>query len=334
MSKKKTTEQFKQEVYDLVGDEYTLASKYVNARTKVNIVHNKCGYKDWWVTPHNFLTGKRCPKCSGNIIGSQDSFAKYVKDKTKGEWYLSDEMPYKNNHTKVKLIHKDCGYPKLITPKSFRQNGIKCKYCIKQKKDKKLKQQQAINNKLYGGLTKKQFDQRQRLAESRRYSIDGVKELINKLGCGDYVLVSNRYVDYKKPLRIKHLKCGRVFPMSLDKFKSGHRCIFCKQSHGEELIDIVLRKYKLSYDYGYVLPNGLHLDFYLPQLHLAIEYDGIQHYEPREFFGGYGYYTKLHQHDLEKTQYCKKHHITLVRIPYTVTSFDDIKNTLAFYINL
>lgn len=333
MSKKKTTEQFKQEVYDLVGDEYTVASEYVNARTKVNIVHNKCGYKDWWVTPHNFLTGKRCPKCCGNIAGSQSSFGQYVKDKTKGDWYLSDAIPYKNNHTKVKLIHNECGNYKLITPKSFRQNGITCKYCTKKKKEKKLKQQQAINNKLYGGLTKKQFNQRRHLAESRRYSIGEVKDLVNKLGCGDYVLVSNEYVDYRKPLKIKHLRCGRVFHMTLDKFKSGHRCTFCRQSHGEELIDIVLRKYKVSYNYGYILPNGLHLDFYVPLLRLAIEYDGIQHYNPREFFGGWEYYIKLHQHDLEKDKYCKDNHITLVRIPYTVTCIDDITRILASYIN-
>ena len=121
--------------------------------------------------------------------------------------------------------------------------------------------------------------------------------------------------------------------MSLDKFRSGHCCLFCRQSHGEELIDVVLRKYGVSYKYGYVLPNGLHLDFYLPQLHLAIEYDGIQHYEPREFFGGYGYYIKLHKHDLEKNQYCKNHHITLIRIPYTVNNIDDVVNILASYIN-
>ena len=334
MTRRKTDKEFKQEVYDLVGDEYTVASRYKNARTKVNIIHNKCGYKDWWVTPHNFLSGKRCPKCSGNINLDQNRFNYLVNKQTNGEWYLSNDIKYKNNHTKVKLVHKKCNNYKLITPKSFRQNGIKCKYCIDQDKRNKEEQQQAINNKLYGGLTKKQFNQRKQLAKNKKRSLSEVKNLIKQLGRGDYELVSSSYVKYTKPLEIKHLRCNRTFPMSLDKFVSGHRCLFCKQSHGEELIDQVLHELNLSYSYGYILHNKLHLDFYLPQLHLAFEYDGIQHYKPREFFGGQDYYDKLHQHDLEKDRYCKEHGIKLVRIPYTVNKIKDIKKIISYYINL
>ena len=59
----KTLGQFKQEVYDLVGDEYTVLGEYVDTNTKIRMKHNKCGYDDWKVTPSNFLRGRRCPKC-------------------------------------------------------------------------------------------------------------------------------------------------------------------------------------------------------------------------------------------------------------------------------
>lgn len=60
------TNAIKKRIKKLVGDEYTLASDYRDATTKVNIVHNKCGYKDWWVLPNDFFHGSRCPRCNAS----------------------------------------------------------------------------------------------------------------------------------------------------------------------------------------------------------------------------------------------------------------------------
>ena len=55
MSRRKTIEEFKQGVYNLVGNEYTVKSNtYVNAHTKLLIRHNKCGY-EWKVTPFSLI---------------------------------------------------------------------------------------------------------------------------------------------------------------------------------------------------------------------------------------------------------------------------------------
>jgi len=48
--KRKTHEEFIQEVYDLVGNEYTVLGKYINATTKILIRHNTCGH-EYVVTP-------------------------------------------------------------------------------------------------------------------------------------------------------------------------------------------------------------------------------------------------------------------------------------------
>ena len=37
-----TTEEFKKEVFNLVGDEYILKSDYINNKTKVKILHTNC----------------------------------------------------------------------------------------------------------------------------------------------------------------------------------------------------------------------------------------------------------------------------------------------------
>lgn len=60
---KKTTEQFKQEVYNIVKDEYTVIGEYQGTNKKLLIRHNSCG-NEWMITPSKFLLGRRCPLCN------------------------------------------------------------------------------------------------------------------------------------------------------------------------------------------------------------------------------------------------------------------------------
>ena len=59
---KKTTEEFKAEIFNLVGDEYQVLGEYINATTKIGMLHKKCLNK-YEVTPRNFSMGNRCPFC-------------------------------------------------------------------------------------------------------------------------------------------------------------------------------------------------------------------------------------------------------------------------------
>lgn len=47
-----------------------------------------------------------------------------------------------------------------------------------------------------------------------------------------------------------------------------------------------------------------------------IEYDGIQHFEPVEYFGGQKQFERQQLHDKIKDDYCKEQGIKLIRIPY------------------
>lgn len=57
MVRRKTHEEFVKEVYDLVGDEYSVLGHYTRSSEKLEIQHNICGHK-WFITPNNFLKGK------------------------------------------------------------------------------------------------------------------------------------------------------------------------------------------------------------------------------------------------------------------------------------
>lgn len=59
---KRTHEEFVNELYSLVGNEYTILNKYINSKTKVLLRHEKCG-NEYLVTPPSFLSGNRCPYC-------------------------------------------------------------------------------------------------------------------------------------------------------------------------------------------------------------------------------------------------------------------------------
>lgn len=66
----KTTEEFKQELFDLIGEEYILEDEYINNHTKVNFRHKICGHI-WNTTPSEILKGYRCVHCYGNKLLSQ-----------------------------------------------------------------------------------------------------------------------------------------------------------------------------------------------------------------------------------------------------------------------
>lgn len=69
----------------------------------------------------------------------------------------------------------------------------------------------------------------------------------------------------------------------------------------------------------------LRFDIYIPQLKIAIELDGIQHFKPIDFFGGKEYYKNIKKRDQIKNKYCKSHNISLLRIPYIYDSEENIK---------
>ena len=55
-----------------------------------------------------------------------------------------------------------------------------------------------------------------------------------------------------------------------------------------------------------------HLDIYLPQINVAIEFQGEQHFEPVEFFGGIDGYKSTIERDIRKKNLCKKNKCELI----------------------
>lgn len=65
------------------------------------------------------------------------------------------------------------------------------------------------------------------------------------------------------------------------------------------------------------LEGGLELDVHLPDLELALEYQGQQHYHPIRAWGGLPALRKTQERDARKADLCREQGVTLVRVEYT-----------------
>lgn len=101
-----------------------------------------------------------------------------------------------------------------------------------------------------------------------------------------------------------------------------------RASRAEIKIQEILENAGLNYQMEYSFPDltarsgrELRFDFAVfdddNDLEFLIEYQGIQHYQPKSIFGGVQGLRNQQFNDMQKREYCKKHGIILVVIPYT-----------------
>jgi len=101
-----------------------------------------------------------------------------------------------------------------------------------------------------------------------------------------------------------------------------------KASRGEITICEILTQNGMVFKEEYSFPDlvsatnvPLRFDFCVfdddGDIDFLIEYQGIQHYQPKSKFGGLAGLAKQQYHDMQKREYCKKHNLKLVIIPYT-----------------
>ncbi len=296
MARKKTDTEFMKEVYDLVGNEYTFLDSYVNARTKIKVKHNKCG-NEYLVRPHDFLQGSRCPQCATEVKKKTNAqFKKEVYDLVGNEYNFLE--PYTNNYTKIKVRHNKCGNTYKVAPYHF-LNGIRCHICSS-------KAQRKLNT---------QFK----------------KEVYDLVG-NEYTFLDS-YVNTRTKIRVKHNMCGNIYKVKPTAFINGSRCPYCNSPKGELIISKILNKLSISYESQKTFDDlkdkdCLSYDFYIPSQSILIEYQGLQHYEPVDYFGGNNKFKIQQKHDKMKLDYAKANNYNLIAVPYTEDTFIKIKKYL------
>lgn len=79
---------------------------------------------------------------------------------------------------------------------------------------------------------------------------------------------------------------------------------------------VFIRQYKIKNPYKSLNRDNFIVDFYIPEINTIIEYDGEQHYQSIDHFGGYEKFVERVYRDRCLEDYCRDNNIKLLRIPY------------------
>ena len=272
---------------------------YVNNRTVVCIVDNsidpKTGekYGEFWVTPSNFLKGRKNPcRRNENISRSkrfnQDDFINRCRKVHDGENLDYSQVVYKGAHEKIFIIDNDINpntgeiYGGYWQEANSHLRG--CKHPLKAI---------ALQAQTMSDTTENFILKAMKIHEGKGYSYDKVA-----------------YVNNRTKVIITCPKHGD-FLISPDNFLAGKGCPVCGYHLSKAEVEIynyvcdvvgkdcVVRNDKKVID-------GKELDIYIPSRKIAIEYNGLR-WHTEDFGKGRNYH-------LQKLQECQEKGITLLQI--------------------
>ena len=277
--------------------DYSLV-EYKNNKTKVIISCPKHGiFKQ---RPNEHMSGQGCPGCKKDKLSelrkfTNSNFLNFAKN-IHGEKYDYSLVKYNGTDIKVKIICDKHGVFEQRPHNHLKGQG--CPIC-------------NIEN----------------LANDKRLLVNDVINISSDIHNNKY---DYSLVDYKNNKTKIKIICPihGEFKQSPIIHMIGSGCPKCNTSKGEKNIIKYLTKNKINYIHqktfdGCKYKNKLHFDFYLPEFNLAIEFDGEQHFNPIDFFGGIKEFEKLNIKDSIKNNFCIKNDIYLLRVPYY--KIDDIE---------
>ena len=328
--------------------EYPYIPDKINSHEIVDILYNGILYKQRVVK--HILLG-RCPE-KNTPAKTQDEFIKKCKEMW-GDKYDYSLTKYKNANNKIKVIYDGIVYEQCaqshisgMAPEIHMNHNSFIKYAKDKwgdKYDYSLVVYEHCKNKVkikYNGYIYEQTpEQHLKCApENIRLSVKKTTE--------QFIIEANQVHDnkysYEKTNYIKnHIKVTITCPIHGDfdqnplSHVQGCGCPNCNESHGEKEISIFLKSKKINFVRQKKFKNcrnvfELPFDFYIPSMGICIEFDGIQHFQPLDYFGGINTFEKLKINDEIKNNFCEDNYINLIRIKYN--EIDKIEYILSKFI--
>ena len=288
-----TTEQFIDKAQDVHGDKYDYSKvDYINANTKVCIICNRCK-REFWQTPAHHLSGEGCIVCNNHKSTEEFITDANKKYNFKYDYSLTD---YKNSRKKVIII---C-HEKFKNGKEHGQ--------FERKPSEHLFSE-------YGGCPR---------CNKRMYKLT-TEDFINKaqdVHGNKYDYSKVRYISANIPVTIichkKDSNCNEhgKFLQTPGGHLYGQGCPICNNSSLEREVESLLTEMGINFIREYTIKTSSkkkqRLDFYLNDKQIAIECQGIQHFEPLEFFGGIKSFNENVHRDKIKKEWCEKNNIKLI----------------------
>lgn len=297
MSKKKTHEEFIEEMKN-INSNIEVVGVYVNNKTKI-LCRCKIDGHEWMPLPTSLLRGDGCPRCG---LLSRTKIRKKTNDMFLKEMKLLHPNikvlgEYVNARTKILCHCMIDGYEWYSTPYNLTvgKGCAKCGNSIKKTHEEFVSEMSIINS--------------------------------------DIEIVGT-YKTARTKILVRCKICNREWYITPSDLLRG---VGCCSKHNKSKGEIRIEKYlienninfNLYYKFdGLIGTNNRQLsyDFYLPNYNLLIEYQGRQHYESVDIFGGDEQLHIQQEHDKRKREYAKIHNINLLEIPYW--DFDNIETIL------
>ena len=284
-------------------------SEYKGPYIKVKIRCNKCGYI-FEQLPYNHLAGRGCPECRRiKITYTTEIFIEKAL-KVHSLLYDYSMVNYKNSKTKVKIKCNKCGYIFEQQP-DVHLMGQGCPVCagtMKLTREEVIKRFRAVHGNKYDYSKINYINTQENieifcLRHNKTFWQKVHKHMLGQ-GCPDcfkedqfmgkeefirrareihgdkYDYSSVIYQHSAVRVKIRCRECDHIFEQIPHSHLQGHGCPKCsillKKSKGE----IELTEYIKSIYLEEIMENtrdflgGKELDIYLPDIQLAIEYNG------------------------------------------------------------
>ena len=302
--KELTLDTFKNRMHELYGDKYTFVwSDYKNKQSMIRFTCKEHGEQRRSVT--GLLDGKGCAYCNGKFYPPdwiKNARAvhgdKYEYDENRPPQRATDIIRYKCPVHGWQETRYDCHV----------QQGHGCALCA-------------------GVLTKMPVEERKQI---------WIKKCRERFP-GKFSYRNVVYVNNDTPVKIYCKEHHLTFETTPDTHLRGAGgCPLCTKSVGEVEIYKWLSEHDVPFETQKKLPNEnmfckrqyLVADFYLPDLNLIIEMNGLQHYQYVEHFNTKDWTFEDQQiRDDTLRAYCKTHKISLLEIKYD--KIDKIPQILA-----
>lgn len=242
----------------------------------------------WEASPNNILNAKNgCPKCADTRL-TNDIVDQKLKNENRNIILLEN---YINAKTKRKWQCLICRYIWRATPDSILIINSGCPKC-------------AGNIK----LTNEDIDRRLIERNIKRLNDVNGTHLIYEWQC---------------------LICEYMWKTTAHSILNGHKtdCPNCYLRKNEKLIGKILNKLEYSFvmqknirDFNPNENKSYRFDYYLNDFNIAIEYNGIGHYKPTQWFGAISKeqaelnFINQQKRDEYKRTFCENHHIKLIEI--------------------
>lgn len=294
-SLKLTLDSFKEKATQIHNAMYNYSRVNLNNNySPVEIICPKHG--SFWQSPYLHLRGCRCPKCANRVKLDESSFIILASKKHNNKYDYS-LVKYVSNKTPVKIICPIHGVFEQRPREHLHGSG--CILCSNEGKK----------------LLKEDFVRRAMFIHGDKY---------------DYLKV--KYKNIYTKVEIICPKHGSFWQRP-DQHLDGAGCPICSESKGERKVRLYLKKYKIPFIFQYKFDdcrNKLPLPFDFAifnedgSLKCLIEYQGEQHFESIDFFGGKAGLLNIQRTDKIKRDYCKIKNIPL----YIISYLENIKEIL------